>query len=285
MQGRLREWANGFVAGRMGGTAGGGRSAVAWRHEIPVALVAGICLGVLGPFGTYLNGSLAVRTGYWVTTLLGGTCILLLAWEAGHRVAARFRWWTPVVVVALSLLASVPIAVLSHTLAIRVWGGPVRDVPALTWFAQTLTISGMLTLVHVGVAVSGNAGSPAPPAQAADGGPAGDFRARLPPHLGRDLLALQMEDHYVRAHTRLGSALILIPLHQAIRELDSVPGLRIHRSWWVAGDAVAGAEQQGRSVRLRLSNGVQAPVARAAVAEVRAAGWLASGREAAADPS
>jgi DNA-binding LytR/AlgR family response regulator len=168
---------------------------------------------------------------------------------------------------AASLLAAVPIALLSHALAVHLWPGPVRAVPALLWYVQTLAVSGMLTLVHVGLP---SARSAEPPAV----GAAGDFRARLPPHLGRDVLALQMEDHYVRAHTRHGSALILIPLHQAIRELGGVPGLRIHRSWWVARAAVAGAVQQGRGVRLRLSNGMEAPVARAAVAQVRAAGWL-----------
>ncbi len=267
MQARLREWANGFVAGRMGGKSG----VRAWRREIGFALTAGLCLGMLGPFGTYLNGSWAGRTAYWAATLLCGTVIMVLAWEAGDRVADRLRWPRAVVAMAASLLATVPIAVLTHALAVRVWSGEVRTVPALTWYAQTLAISGLLTLVHVGLALAREAALPAaPPADAR----AGDFRARLPPHLGRDLLALQMEDHYVRAHTRLGSALILIPLHQAVRELGGVPGLRIHRSWWVARAAVKGAVQEGRSVRLLLSNGTQAPVARAAVAEVRAAGWL-----------
>ncbi len=263
MQARLREWANRFAAGRAAGAG-------AWRRSAGVALAAGICLGVLGPFGTYLNGSLAVRTGYWVATLLGGTCILLFAWDAGDYIARRMRWRPPLVAMVASLLAAVPIAMLSYALAVRVWTDPVRAVPSFVWYVQTLIITGILTLVNAGFSQAPQAATPAPPSQ----GAAGDFRARLPPHLGREVLALQMEDHYVRAHTRLGSALILIPLHQAVRELGGVPGLRIHRSWWVARAAVAGAVQQGRSVRLRLSNGMEAPVARAAVAEVRAAGWL-----------
>ena len=36
------------------------------------------------------------------------------------------------------------------------------------------------------------------------GQPGGRFLDRLPPRLGRDLLCLQMEDHYVRAHTARG---------------------------------------------------------------------------------
>ncbi|MEE3625334.1 LytTR family DNA-binding domain-containing protein [Nitrospirillum sp. BR 11752] len=78
----------------------------------------------------------------------------------------------------------------------------------------------------------------------------------------------------MRAHTAQGSALVLIPLHQAVAELDAVPGLRVHRSWWVARHAVTAVVRDGRNLRLRLSNGIEAPIARASVATVRAAGWL-----------
>jgi len=43
----------------------------------------------------------------------------------------------------------------------------------------------------------------------------------------------------------------------------------VHRSWWVAADAVTGAERDGRNWRLRLSNGLLVPVARNSVAAVR----------------
>jgi len=100
------------------------------------------------------------------------------------------------------------------------------------------------------------------------------FLARLPPRLGRDLLCLQMEDHYVRAHTSTGSDLILIPLHQAVAELQGLDGLQVHRSWWVSRGAVVAVERDGRSVRLKLRNGVCAPVSRRAVAALKAAAWI-----------
>jgi DNA-binding LytR/AlgR family response regulator len=83
-----------------------------------------------------------------------------------------------------------------------------------------------------------------------------------------------MEDHYVRAHTALGSDLILIPLHQAVAELEGLEGLQVHRSWWVSRAAVAGIERDGRSLRLKLRNGVSAPVSRRAVAALKAAAWI-----------
>jgi len=88
----------------------------------------------------------------------------------------------------------------------------------------------------------------------------------------------------VRVHTAGGSRLVLATLSQAIAALGPTPGLRVHRSWWVAERAVRDAVADGRNLRLILVNGVSAPVARSSVAAVREAGWLGS-LAAAAHPS
>jgi DNA-binding LytR/AlgR family response regulator len=77
-----------------------------------------------------------------------------------------------------------------------------------------------------------------------------------------------MEDHYVRVHRPGGSTLELMPLQDAISRYGR-GGLQVHRSWWVAADAVVDAERYGRNWRLRLSNGLVVPVARNRVAAVR----------------
>jgi DNA-binding LytR/AlgR family response regulator len=115
---------------------------------------------------------------------------------------------------------------------------------------------------------------PAPLPVADDGRTTVRFVDRLPPHLGRELLALEMEDHYVRAHTPSGSALVLMRMRDAVAELDGMEGLQVHRSWWVARAAVEGEVQDGRNVRLKLKSGLEAPVARNSVPALRAAGWL-----------
>ena len=96
----------------------------------------------------------------------------------------------------------------------------------------------------------------------------------LPPHLGRDLIALEMEDHYVRAHTAHGSTMILLRMRDAVAELDGIDGAQVHRSWWVARAAVTGVRREGRNVRLRLGQTLEAPVARANVSELEGRGWL-----------
>jgi len=100
------------------------------------------------------------------------------------------------------------------------------------------------------------------------------FLDRLPPKLkGARVLAVQAEDHYLRVHTSAGDDLILLRLADAERELESLDGLRVHRSWWVARDAVADVTRADGRMTLKLVNGVEAPVSRTYARAVRDAGW------------
>jgi DNA-binding LytR/AlgR family response regulator len=97
---------------------------------------------------------------------------------------------------------------------------------------------------------------------------------QLPPELGSAIIALEMEDHYVRVHTMLGSALVLMRLRDAMGLVADTEGMQVHRSWWVARAAVEDVLRDGRNVRLRLPRGIEAPVARAKVIELRDARWF-----------
>jgi hypothetical protein len=152
--------------------------------------------------------------------------------------------------------------------------------PFLELYGQTLAISepcafGFYFLLDGRLRRSPRPAAAPPSAPTPSGaGASARFLDRLPARLGRNLLCLQMEDHYVRAHTDRGSELILTPLKDAIDELAEIDGAHVHRSWWVARNAVAEAIVDGRKHVLRLTNGLEAPVARASVAKLRAMGWL-----------
>ena len=100
------------------------------------------------------------------------------------------------------------------------------------------------------------------------------FFERLPLSLGTDLIALEMEDHYVRVHTALGSDLVLMRMRDAVAELDALEGAQVHRSWWVAHGAVEDVRREGRNVRLILAGGLEAPVSRANVIQLKDEGWF-----------
>lgn len=93
---------------------------------------------------------------------------------------------------------------------------------------------------------------------------------RLPAHVRGRIIALEMEDHYVRVHTDRGSALVLLRLSDAIAEVASIAGRQVHRSWWAADDAIEHFERVGRAGQIRLGNGLIAPVSQRYLKDIEA---------------
>lgn len=239
-----------------------------WGRAVVAGFVAstalGVVLGVIGPFGSYMNGGLPERIAYWVASLWCGWTLfgLIVPWVARLAMSRRIPvwFWAPPLVAVLT----VPATIISRLLARTVWPGTGR-VAWLEWYGQSLVIAVIATgLVLWWIARSGPEAEP----------DSSDPRDRLPPGLGRDILCLQMEDHYVRVHTPRGSTLILMSLSQAMAGLKGVQGEQTHRSWWVARAAVEGVVEDGRNLRLKLTGGLEAPVSRANVGRLRAQGWL-----------
>lgn len=237
-----------------------------------VSGLIGLVLGILGPFGSYQNGNLFERLAYWLVSLWGCWAIFALSVPRLARLAHRHRlpiwFWWPLCIVGLAL----PAAIYTRLIASVFWPFITR-VGWLEWYAQSIAISAMATLAMMWLMRS--TGAPgktlSAPGQASE---SADPRDRLPPTLGRHVICLQMEDHYVRVHTLKGSALVLMSLSQAMDGLKDLEGQKVHRSWWVARSAISGVVEDGRNVRLKLTGGLQAPVSRAHVGRLRAQGWL-----------
>lgn len=101
------------------------------------------------------------------------------------------------------------------------------------------------------------------PAGGGDPGEGGLFAA-LPSALGRDLVALSSELHYLRVRTPRGEALVLYSLKNAEAEMESagVSGLRVHRSHWVAQGHVRRLRRGGRGYVCEMTGGLKVPVSR-----------------------
>lgn len=85
---------------------------------------------------------------------------------------------------------------------------------------------------------------------------------KLPHRIGTDLVALSAELHYLRVYTSQGNALILMPLGKAIKAVESIRGVAIHRSHWIATDYLAEVRTQGDRVLCRMTTGLVLPVSR-----------------------
>ena len=91
------------------------------------------------------------------------------------------------------------------------------------------------------------------------------FLRRLPVDLGKNIISLEAQDHYVNVTTGKGSILVLIRLTDAIEELEGLEGLeglRIHRSHWVANTAITRTLRKNGKLLVELTNGTTLPVSR-----------------------
>ena len=100
------------------------------------------------------------------------------------------------------------------------------------------------------------AAKPAAPAAA----PAPAFLERFDPPVTGQIFAVQAQEHYVRVVTAEGAGTTLYRFGDALRELEGLTGLQVHRSFWVADAGVAALKQGRRGLRIVLRNGEQVPV-------------------------
>jgi DNA-binding LytR/AlgR family response regulator len=238
-------------------------------------------MAVTGPFGSYEAMSLPVRLFHFTCTNVliwfqVIVCIALLG-----QIEPIDRW--PIVgrMVLAGIVAAVP-GTIEIFLLLSWLVRPMPIAAMLDIFPQTafltVVISVLLGLfveqrLHAAADAERARVAAAPAVGALPASPP-DFFRRVPPALGRDLLALEMEDHYLRIHTALGSDLILLRMRDALAELDPGRGRQVHRSWWVAEGAVTSAERDPRRLILVLRNGLRVPVSKTFRDRVKEAGWL-----------
>lgn len=242
-----------------------------WRRELIGVVLVGVFFGLVGPFGTYFNDTVGVRIAFWVGMMVAGFLIYVPLLRLALALGARFGqpvWFTAPLAV---LVIAAPVGLMSALVVTGLWPKVGPHMRPIDWYGQAVVLGLPLCALALWSrrAFPSRAPAPAPPVQETR-----RFLDRLPPRLGRTLLCLQMEDHYVRAYTDRGSELILLPLKAAVAELDG-EGLQVHRSWWVAHAAVTCVVYEGRNLKLKLVNGLEAPVSRASIAVLRQAGWLA----------
>lgn len=250
-----------------------------WVHDVAFTAASALVYAFLAPLGT---NALPLQERVVENVTLGFVCFPIL-WPP-MRLALRFgdRAGLPelfVVIGGLTVLAA-PVSALGSLIEHLFHPGMPSTNPITVYFmilamqpisAAYLIVERRLTRPRA-VESLGQLPTQAP-AGSFSGGPA-RLVARLSPRLGSDVLALQGEDHYVRVHTALGSELVLMRLGDAIQELDGLEGERVHRSWWVARQAVGEARMDGRRACLILTNGLQVQASREATPILRRAGWL-----------
>jgi DNA-binding LytR/AlgR family response regulator len=232
------------------------------------ATVVGLFLAFVGAFGLQSEPVLQrlsdVLPFSWIGGLLGFFCYRLVArgaWAASHP-------WLATVAAAL---------VMTPPMSVIVWlTYRLFSPPGIPWdgLPRAVTITLVMCLVFMSMAtfirrrervIVVTAAQPTPP----------KFLERLPLKLrGAEVWAVEAEDHYLRLHTSKGQDLILLRLSDAVDELEGIEGAQVHRSWWVARDAIAEAVRGDGRATLTLKDGAEVPVSRTYARLLRERGWI-----------
>lgn len=84
------------------------------------------------------------------------------------------------------------------------------------------------------------------------------------------ILHVQAEEHYVRITLQDGQTHLLRgKISDACKDLSAVPGMRVHRSHWVAARAVVGYKTDRSGHEIETCHGASIPIARNRQADVR----------------
>jgi hypothetical protein len=235
-----------------------------WVRGLAISLAAAVFMSVVGAFSSW-KAPYPARLGYWLFLILTG-------WLWGAFVS-RFifrKWpvslgiWQRVAVASLAL--SIPFTAVVALATTLVLGAhfELADIPTL--IGSVTTVSVVMVAINVLVDRQMDTAASATPAK---------FLERLPLKLrGAEVWAVEAEDHYLRLHTSKGQDLILMRLADAVSELQGIEGAQVHRSWWVARDAIADAKRGDGRATLTLKDGAEAPVSRTYARLLRERGWI-----------
>lgn len=232
------------------------------KRSLAICVTAVLICTIAAPFGTGAT-PVPIRAVYWSLCIFSASVMSSAIITSAHRSQALdfFPIWakSPVGALAFALVYAGVLVALT-----RLFFGNRPSIPGyveLFFYSAPIAVA---VAVIVDLFRADEALSEAPTASPSD-----RFFKRLKPALGRDLICLSMQDHYVEIKTRLGAQLVLMRFSDALEELTDQPGWRIHRSHWVAEDGVADIRREGGKTFIVTTDDSELPVSRTYLSALR----------------
>jgi len=239
-----------------------------WFRGLAIAVVAAGFMAYAGAFGSDRLAA-PLRFAYWLGLMILGWLwgLFVSSYLFGPTERAGVRLWRRILVTSLAI--SIPYSVVVGMVTWLARGSPFwspADIADLVVSVTLISAVMMVLNVLVGRQTGAATSASATPAK---------FLERLPAKLrGAQVWAVEAEDHYLRLHTSMGQDLILMRLSDAIAELEGIEGAQVHRSWWVARDAITEAVRGDGRATLTLKDGAEVPVSRTYARVLRERNWL-----------
>ncbi len=252
--------------------------------ELPVLVESPWPCAALRPFGSYATPG-AERLARWALFLPAGYIFFRPVIAAGSALAGQTRLPRSVAIAAACLFGALPT---SLVVALAFAGFRWRQVTIgelAAIYPQVLIVGATVTVIQLlAQRTDAPAAGPRTNAVRSDRRDAGVRRpASWPERGGREPASVRRSSAAApwkrgdlprergplcQGPYPVGSAMILMRMRDAVAQLVG-KGERVHRSWWVAREAVVAVVRQDRTVKLKLSDGRTVPVARSTVAALR----------------
>lgn len=100
------------------------------------------------------------------------------------------------------------------------------------------------------------------------------FLSKTDVAIGKAVVALKAEGHYLRVYTDLGDDLIYYRFSDAVAQMGENAGIQVHRSYWVNPKSAQAVKDGSGKFELHLPNGLTIPIGQTYKQNVRAAGLL-----------
>ncbi|GLR53194.1 LytTR family transcriptional regulator [Shinella yambaruensis] len=228
---------------------------------------------VTGPYGTAERLASVPRLGFWLVLHAVAWAIAVLAIVT---VNTLFRQRMPGLLARMALgtlVAGVPVGLATKAISLMTFGGTPTPAGIAESIATGLLLSALfcaLTFMTMG-SKQAEALSTAPsPAAAPEDRAEIPLLRRLRPENRGPILHMTVADHYTQVTTSRGRELILLRFSDALAECGDTPGLRVHRSHFVADAHVDRLLRTEGRLAILLKDGQEVPVSRSRVEAVRA---------------
>lgn len=248
-----------FALGEMRATATSPR---AWGVMGVVVLI----LGISGPFQTYEYLAIGPRLAYWgvMSIVTFGAGNFFGTWAS--KVAEDFGFKPLLKFLFSGLTSGIAVAFFVNVINLLAIGDILSDP------INMLIITGYCVSISMGIVGLFILFAHNEPQQVAKDNPR--ILSRLPVEKRGELISMSVQDHYVEIVTSRGKHLTLLRLSDAINETEGTNGMQIHRSHWVAFDAIKSVTRQnGKTMLLTTASG-ELPVSRTYIKSLKEAGLL-----------
>lgn len=242
------------------------------RSRVLVASLVVLILVVIGPFDTDQSLGLLMRVLYWGVIVFGSLFCATLVQICLEPMLYAWPVWRLAAVEALGMTGL--FAPLSFGWTCLVVAPADGVLIAFHWFVFDVALISFAIFAasRITLATLREALAEAAPQQAASH----DGQTRLSRRIAADdpgpILRIEAMDHFVNVVTAQAVYPLRLRFADAVEQMAGVEGFMIHRSHWVARDAVMGVQRVQGRLFVRVIDGALVPVSRKYRAAVEEAG-------------